>query len=154
MKRSIFLISIILVFGCASRVVKLEQYSMSMNLKVAADSSVTIGDDENIHGVLWLNPILKMEGVNADKVRLIQNYGRYFVCADNFKHVWMVEPKGDGLSASYTAIDATPADKADAYNEISLSRYGSRENACVRFRFNGKEVFIDKKGGVNEKCEK
>jgi hypothetical protein len=134
--------------------IQFEQYSMSMNLKIAADSSVTIGSDEHFIGVLWLNSILKSENVPVEKIKLIQNYGAYFLCAENFKHVWMVEPEDDGLSGEYQAIDVTPKDKTDAYQEIGFSRYGSRENACVKFRFNKQEVFINKKGAVHEKCDK
>jgi hypothetical protein len=125
-----------------------------MNLKVAADSSVTIGSDEQFFGVLWLNQILKAENVPVEKIKLIQNYGSYFICADNFKHVWMIEPEDDGLSGEYKSIDLTPKDQTDVYNEIGFSRYGSREDACVKFRFNKKEVFIDRKGNVHEKCGK
>lgn len=154
MKRIIFLVAVMVLFNCAASKLKFEQYSVSMNLKVAADSSITIGSDEQFFGVLWLNSVLKAENVPAEKIKLIQNYGRYFVCAENFKHIWMVEPKDDGLSGKYQAIDVTPDDKTDAYNEIAFSRYGSRENACVKFRFNKKEVFIDRKGNVHEKCGK
>lgn len=154
MKRFIFLIPLFVWFGCTANMVKFEQYSVSMNLKVAADSSVTIGADDQFLGVLWLNPILETEKVSVEKLTLIQNYGRYFICANNFKQVWMIEPKADGLSGKYTAIDVTPDDKTDAYDQIAFSRYGSREDACVKFRFNKKEVFIDRKGNVNEKCGK
>lgn len=152
MKRFIFLIPLFMWLGCSANMVKLEQYSVSMNLKVAADSSVTIGADDQFLGVLWLNPILETEQVSVEQLKLIQNYGRYFICAENFKHVWMIEPKTDGLSGKYTAIDVTPDDKTDAYSEIAFSRYGSRDNACVKFRFNKNEVFMDRKGNVNEKC--
>lgn len=154
MKRLILLVAVLVLFNCAAHLVKFEQYSVSMNLKVAADSSVTIGSDEQFFGVLWLNSVLKAENVAAEKIKLIQSYGRYFICAENFKHVWMVEPEEDGLSGEYKAIDITPKDKTDVYNEIAFSRYGSRENACVKFRFNNKEVFIDRKGNVHEKCGK
>jgi len=153
-KRFIFLLFVLLLVGCAARVVKFEQYSVAMNLKVAADSSVVIGDDEKFFGVLWLTPILQAENVQIEKIKVIQNYGKYFVCANNFKHLWMVEPKNDGLSGTYQAIDVTPKDQTDAYSEVALSRYGSREKACVKFRFNKQEVFIDRKGKVNEKCGK
>ncbi len=56
------------MFGCAATVVRFEQYSMLMSLPVAADSSVTIGNDERFYGVLWLNPILKAENVPVEKV--------------------------------------------------------------------------------------
>jgi hypothetical protein len=151
-KRLIFLLLVLLLASCATKAIKFEQYSVAMNLKVEADSSVVIGDDERFFGVIWLNPILKEEKVQPEKIKVIQNYGKYFVCANNFAHVWMVVPKGDGLSAVYKAIDVTPKDKADAYSDVGLSRYGSKENACVKFRFNKQEVFIDKKGKVNEKC--
>ncbi len=154
MKRLIFLVAVFVLFKCAASIVKFEQYSVSMDLKVSADSSVTIGNDEQFFGVLWLNSVLKAENVPVERIKLIQNYGKYFVCAENFKHVWMVEPKDDGLSGKYQAIDVTPDDKADVYNDIAFSRYGSRENACVKFRFNKTEVFIDKKGNVHEKCGK
>ena len=154
MKRLFFLVAVFVLFNCAARMIKFEQYSVSMNLKVAADSSVIIGNDEQFFGVLWLNSVLTAENVPVEKIKLIQNYGKYFVCADNFKHVWMVEPKDDGLSGKYEAIDVTPKDKTDAYQEIGFSRYGSRDNACVKFRFNKKEVFIDRKGDIHEKCGK
>ncbi len=154
MKRLFLLVAVLVLFNCASRMIQFEQYSMSMNLKVAADSSVTVGNDEHFFGVLWLNSILKSENVPVEKIKLIQNYGTYFLCAENFKHVWMIEPEDDGISGEYKAIDVTPKDKTDVYNEIAFSRYGSRENACVKFRFNKKEVFINKKGDVHEKCGK
>lgn len=151
MKRLIFVVSMFLLFSCSSKVVRFEQYSpLAMNPKVAADSSITLGDDEKSFGVLWLTPILKEENVKADKVKVIQNYGKYYICAENFKHVWMIEPEEDGITGEYEAIDVTPDDKTDAYSEISLSRYGS----CVKFRYNKKEIFIDKKGKLNEKCVK
>jgi hypothetical protein len=152
MKKLIFLFPALFVLGCAATVTRFEQYSVSMNLKVAADSSITIGDDEKFFGVLWLNPILKSENVPVDHVKLIQNYGSYFICADQFKRVWMVEPEEDGLSGEYKAIDVTPDDKIDAYADVGLSRYGSREKTCVKFKFNKTEVYIDKKGRVHEKC--
>ncbi len=152
MKQLISLVVALILFNCAARLVKFEQYSVSMNLKVAADSSVTIGNDEQFFGVLWLNSVLKAENVPVEKIKLIQNYGKYFVCAEHFKHIWVVEPKDDGLSGKYKAIDVTPNDKTDDYNEIAFSRYGSRENACVKFRFNQKEAFIDRKGNVHDKC--
>lgn len=154
MKQLIFLVVTFVLLNCAANSIKFEQYSVSMNLKVAADSSVTIGSDEQFFGVLWLNSILKTENVAVEKIKLIQNYGRYFVCAENFKHVWLIEPEEDGLSGEYQAIDVTPKDKADGYNEIGFSRYGTPENACVKFRFNKQEVFIDRKGNVHEKCGK
>jgi hypothetical protein len=151
-KRFIFLLLVLPIIGCATKAVRFEQYSVAMNLKVEADSSVVIGDDEKFFGVIWLNPILEEEKVQPEKVKVILNFGKYFVCANNFAHIWMIEPKSDGLSAAYKAIDATPKDKADSYSDVGLSRYGSREEACVKFRFNKQEVFIDKKGKVNEKC--
>jgi len=154
MKKSIFLILTFILFACSSKMVRFEQYSVSMNLKVAADSSVTIGDDEKFYGILWLNPIMKAENTKTEKVKLIQNYGKYFVCADQFKNIWMIEPEEDGVSGEYKPIDVTPDDKTDAYSEIGLSRYGSKDKTCVKFRFNKKEVFIDMKGKVHEKCEK
>ena len=154
MKQLILLVAVMILFNCAASKLKFEQYSVSMNLKVAADSSITLGSDEQFFGVLWLNSILKAENVPAEKIKLIENYGRYFVCAENFKHVWVVEPNDDGLSGTYKAIDVTPDDKIDAYNDIGFSRYGSKENVCVKFRFDNKEVFIDRKGNVHEKCGK
>lgn len=154
MKRLSFLVAIFLLFNCAAQLVKFEQYSVSMNLEVAADSSVTVGSDEQFFGVLWLNAILKTENVPVEKIKLIQNYGKYFICAENFQHVWIIEPEDDGLSGEYQSIDITPEEKSDAYTEISFSRYGSREQACVKFRFNKQEVFIDRKGKVHEKCGK
>jgi hypothetical protein len=154
MQKLSLLIFLFILFACSSKMVRFEQYSVSMNLKVAADSSVTIGDDEKFYGVLWLNPILKEENVKTDKIKLIQNFGKYFVCGDQFKNVWMIEPEDDGATGEYKAIDVTPDDKTDTYSEISLSRYGSKEKTCVKFRFNKKEVFIDMKGKVHETCAK
>jgi hypothetical protein len=153
-KRIIILVAAMILLNCAASKLKFEQYSVTMNLKVTADSSITVGSDEQFFGVLWLNSVLKAENVPVEKIKLIQNYGKYFICAENFKHVWMIEPEEDGLSGVYKAIDVTPKDKTDIYNEIGFSRYGSRENACVKFRFNNKEVFIDRKGNVHEKCGK
>ncbi|MDZ7264759.1 MAG: hypothetical protein ONB16_09260 [candidate division KSB1 bacterium] len=154
MKQIIFLGSVLIVLSCATRVVRFEQYSVTMNLPVAADSSVVIGNDQHFSGVLWLNTILKAENVPVEKIKLIQNYGRYFLCAENFQHVWLIEPEEDGLSGEFKAIDVTPKDKADRYTDIGFSRYGTREHACVKFRFNKQEVFINRKGNVDEKCNK
>jgi hypothetical protein len=139
--------------GCTSRIVKFEQYSVAMNLKVETDSSVYIGSDEKFSGVLWLNPILKQEKISAKEVKLIQNFGKFYVCADHFKNVWLIEPKSDGISADYKALDVTPKDTSDVYHDIGFSRYGSKDKACVKFRFNKQEIFIDRKGKVNEKCD-
>jgi hypothetical protein len=142
----------LILVACSSRVVNFEQYSVAMDLKIEADSSVYIGSDEKFSGVLWLNPILMLERTGVNEVKLIQNFGKYFVCADNFKNVWLIEPKGDGVSASYKALDLTPDDTSDVYNGVGFSRYGSKDKACVKFRYNKHEFFIDKKGKINEKC--
>lgn len=154
MKQFILLLAVLTMIGCAANTVKFEQYSLAMNLPVAADSSVTIGSDEQFFGMLWLNSILKTENVPIESIQLIQNYGKYFIVAENFKHVWLVEPEEDGLSGEYKAIDVTPKDKTDGYNEIGFSRYGTPDNACVKFRFNQQEVYLDRKGNVHEKCGK
>lgn len=148
-------VSLFLVFmlaGCTSRIVKFEQYSIAMNLKVEADSSVYIGSDEKFSGVVWLNPIFTHEKTAVKEVKLIQNYGVFFLCADNFRNIWLIEPKSDGISAKYESLDVTPEDTTDAYTNIGFSRYGSQEKACVKFKYNQKEVFIDRKGKINEKC--
>lgn len=152
MKPFILLGWVLLLLSCASRVVRFEQYSVAMNLPVAADSSVIVGSDEHFSGVLWLNTILRAENVPVEKIKIIQNYGRYYLAAENFQHVWVIEPEEDGLSGEYKAIDVTPKDKSDRYTKVGFSRYGTREKACVKFRFNNNEVFIDRKGNVNEKC--
>jgi hypothetical protein len=151
-KKLIFLVPVLLLIGCAStRVTKFEQYSLAMDLKVAADSSVVIGGDDSFNGVLWLNPIIEAENIRVDKIKLIRNYGNYLVCGENFKRVWMIEPKSDGLTGKYKAIDATPSEKMDVYTGVALSRYGSGKNVIVKFGFNQQQVFIDKKGKVHEK---
>lgn len=154
MKRFIVLIALFVWFSCTTKMLKFNQYSLSMNLMVAADSSVVIGTDDHFFGVLRLDPILETEQVAVEKIKLIQNYGRYFVCAENFKNVWMIEPNDDGMTGQYTAIDVTPEDKTDAYQTIVFSRYGAGENICVKFGFNNKQVVIDRKGNVHEKCGK
>lgn len=154
MKRIILLVALIGLLSCAANRIKFEQFSVSLHLQVAPDSSVTIGSDEQFLGILWLTEILRTENVPVEKIKLIQNYGRYFICAEGFKHVWMVDPQKDGMSAKSKPIDVTPKDKSDAYRQIALSRYGTRDNACVKFRFNQKEIFIDRKGKIHEKCGK
>lgn len=151
MKRLIFLILVFLWLGCASTLLRFEQYSMVMNLPVAADSSVTLGNDDHFSGILWLNPILKAENVPTTQIKLIQNYGIYFLCAENFRRVWMIERGNDGLSANYKAIDVTPADETDAYTKIYLSRYGTLQKTYVKFKFNNGEVYLDRKGHFYEK---
>lgn len=152
MKQFILLGWVLILLSCAARVVRFEQYSVAMNLPVAADSSVIVGSDEHFSGVLWLNTILRAENVPVEKIKIIQNYGRYYLAAENFQHIWVIEPEEDGLSGEYKAIDVTPKDKADRYTKVGFSRYGTSEKACVKFRFNNSEVFIDRKGNVNEKC--
>ncbi|MDZ7330531.1 MAG: hypothetical protein ONB31_00975 [candidate division KSB1 bacterium] len=154
MKKYILLFAIVGTLNCAANRIQFEQFSVSLNLPVAPDSSVTIGSDEQFFGVLWLAEIIKAEQVQPEKIKLIQNYGRYFICADGFKHVWMIEPQRDGMSAKFKAIDVTPKDKTDDYRQIGLSRYGTRDHACVKFRFNQHEIFIDRKGNIHEKCGK
>ena len=85
-------------------------------------------------------------------MKLIENYGIYYLCADDFKNVWIIQPGDDGMTGSFKAIDVTPDDETDTMKGISFSRYGSKENTCVKFRFNGNEIFIDRKGKLNEKC--
>lgn len=154
MKKIVMLVWPLLVLACAGgKQLAFEQYSVAMNLVVEADSSVFIGTGEKFSGVLWLQPVLKTEQVSTPSVKVIQNYGAYYVCAERFKNIWVVQPKSDGLSASTRPLDVTPKDKADDYTNIAFSRYGAKEKAMVRFRFGSREVFIDKKGGVHETYE-
>ncbi len=153
MRKLVVLLSMLAIAGCSSKLVRFEQYSVAMNLNVDADSSVYLGEGDKFNGVLFLNPIFAAEEMEAAQVKVIQNFGRYYVCAEQFKNVWQIEPKSDGISGKYKAIDVTPEDETDVLKNISFTRYGNADKACVRFRFNGKEVFIDKKGGLNEVCE-
>ena len=77
MKIIVFSLIFLILAGCSSRLVTFEQYSVAMNLKVEADSSVYIGSDEKFSGVLWLNPILLQERSTVNEVKLIQNFGKY-----------------------------------------------------------------------------
>jgi len=152
MNRIIFSFLVFILAGCSSRIVKFEQYSVAMNLKVESDSSVYIGSDEKFNGVIWLAPILLHEKTAVKNVKLIQSYGIYYICADNFRNLWLIEPKSDGISANYESLDITPKDTTDVYKDVGFSRYGSQEKACVKFKYNQKEVFVDRKGKINEKC--
>lgn len=140
-----------LFLACAATVTRFEQYSPAMTLAVEPDSTVVIGRDDQFTGVLWLNPILAAEKTPVTQVKLIENYGVYFVAAEGFRRIWMIEPKGDGMSAVYRSVDVTPKDETDVYERISLSRYGTSDNACVRVRLGRREAFVDKKGRVYEK---
>lgn len=153
MKKALFLVILIALAGCSKQVVRFDQYSMAMNLKVEADSSLFLGDDDKFTGVLFINQILAAEKVPVSTIKLIKNYGKYYLCADDFQNLWQIEPRNDGLSAVYKAVDVTPEDKTDLLKNVNLSRYGTAEKSCVRFRFNGKEVFINQKGGLNEECK-
>ena len=152
MKKVLIVAAIFFLVACAGRMIQFEQYSMAMSQKISADSSIYLGSDETFQGVIWLNPILKQENIKVEFVNFIENYGIYYLCADEFKNVWLIEPGDDGMTGSYKAIDVTPEDENDTMNEISFSRYGSKENTCVKFRYNGKEIFIDRKGKLNENC--
>lgn len=154
MQRLIFILPLMMLLSCAASVTRFEQYSLSMSLPVAADSSVTIGDDERLNGVLWLTPILKAEDVTIERIKLIQNYGFYYLCGEGFKHVWVIERKRDGLTGKYKALDVTPKDKTDVYEGVGFARYGEGEQVCVRFKFNKQEVYIDKKGRAHETCNR
>ena len=143
-------IIIILAIGCAGKLIKFDQYSEVMSLKVEPDNSVFIGEDDNFTGVLFIGPIFTEENISPKKVKLIKNYGKYYLCAENFRNVWIIEPKNDGKSAGYKAIDATPGEKDDRYSGIGFSRYGSKENVNIKFKFNSKTVFIDRKGKIHE----
>jgi hypothetical protein len=153
MKKALILVALIALAGCHKQVVRFDQYSVAMNLAVEADSSIYLGDGDKFNGVLFINQILAAEMQPVKAVKLIQNYGRYYLCAEDFKNLWQIEPKADGVSAKYKAIDVTPEDKTDLLKNVNLSRYGTDEKACVRFRFNGKEIFINQKGGLNEECK-
>jgi hypothetical protein len=152
MRRILFLTGVILLAGCAGRVIQFEQYSIAMDQAVSADSSIYLGDEEKFHGVMRLGPILEQEKAAVKSVKIIQNYGKYFLSADGFKNVWMIEPESDGLTGRYGAIDVTPGDTTDVLKDISFSRYGSKENTCIKLRYDSKEIFIDRKGKLNEKC--
>ncbi|MBN1406338.1 MAG: hypothetical protein JW956_01035 [Calditrichaceae bacterium] len=152
MKKAICIAAVFFLVACAGRMIQFEQYSMAMSQKVSAESSIYLGSDETFQGVIWLNPILKEENVKTESVKLIENYGIYYLCADDFKNVWIIQPGDDGMTGSFKAIDVTPDDETDTMKGISFSRYGSKENTCVKFRFNGNEIFIDRKGKLNEKC--
>ncbi|HOC88441.1 MAG TPA: hypothetical protein PLO28_08595 [bacterium] len=153
MKKALILIALFALAGCSKQVVRFDQYSVAMNLTVDADSSVYLGDGDKFNGVLFIAPILREENQPVSAVKLIQNYGRYYLCAEEFKNVWMIEPVSGGTEGKFKAIDVTPEDETDQLRNISLSRYGTEEKACVRFRFNGKEIFINQKGGLNEECK-
>lgn len=153
MRKIMLCMLLLAIWGCSSRILKFEQYSVAMNLAVSPDSSLYIGKDDQFSGILWLQPILKAENIAVKSVKLIQNYGRFFLCAENFKNVWLIEPAKDGLSAKYKAVDVTPKDKNDVLTSIGFSRYGTEEVTYVKFRFNKNEVLIDKKGGIDEKSE-
>jgi hypothetical protein len=149
--KKLIIAGLALLAACSgARRVPFAQYSVAMNLTVEADSSVFIGTDEKFNGVLWINDILRAEQTPAKSVSVIENYGKLYVCTDQFKNVWIVTPHKDGLTASCKALDVTPDDETDAYSSVGFSRYGSRENAAVRFRFSGRQIFIDKKGKVHE----
>ena len=152
MKKVLCIAAVFFLVACAGRMIQFEQYSMAMTQKVAADSSIYLGTDETFQGVIWLNPILKEENVKIESVKFIENYGVYYFCAEGFKNVWVIEPEEDGVTGEYEALDVTPDDPNDIMKGISFSRYGSKENTCVKFRYNGKEIFIDRKGKLNEKC--
>jgi len=152
MKKVIILAAVFLLIACAGRMIQFEQYSMAMTQKVAADSSIYLGTDETFQGVIWLNPILKEENVKVESVKFIENYGVYYLCADGFKKIWKIQPGKDGVTGEYKAIDVTPDDENDSMTGVSFSRYGSKEKTCVKFRNSGKEIFIDRKGNLNEKC--
>jgi hypothetical protein len=153
MKKALIVIAMVAMAGCSKQLVRFDQYSVSMNLKVDADSSIYLGDGDKFNGVLFINPILKEENVPVSSVKLIQNYGRYYLCAEDFKNLWMIQPASDGISGKYKAVDVTPEDETDVLKNISLARYGTDDKTCVRFRFNGKEIFINQKGGLNEECK-
>ncbi len=153
MKKALMLIVLIFLAGCSKQLVRFDQYSVAMNLKVEADSSVYLGDGDKFNGVLFLGPILQKETAPVTAVKVIQNYGRYYLCAEEFQNLWMIQPTADGTSGKYKAIDVTPEDKSDTLKNIGLARYGDQEKTCVRFRFNGKEIFINQKGGLNEECK-
>jgi hypothetical protein len=152
MNKVLVFAAIILLAACANRIIQFEQYSIAMNQKISADSSIYLGDEEKFQGVVWLEPILKQENAEVKSVKLILNYGIYYLCAEGFKNIWMIEPEEDGMTGEYKALDVTPDDATDVMTGISFSRYGSKENTCVKFRYNDKEIYIDRKGKLNEKC--
>jgi uncharacterized protein YxeA len=153
MKYILLFITILLTISCAAKLIRFDQYSVTMNLTVEPDSSLFIGNDEAFTGVLFLAPILHEEKMDVDRVKLIKNYGKYYLCAEKFKNIWMIEPKDDGLTANYRPIDVTPKEKGDSYKEISFSRYGDKENVMIKFKFNKREIFIDRKGNLHEKSK-
>ena len=154
MKKSLLLLSALIFISCAGRqVVKFERYSVSMILPVEADSTVYVGTPEKFVGVLSIEPILKAENVKIQSIKVIENFGIFFVCADQFQHIWMIEPRGDGMTARYKAIDVTPDDKTDRMSDTGFSRYGSDDNVCIKFRNSQNEVFINKKGKIDEECK-
>ena len=150
MKYILTITLILLTISCAGKLIKFDQYSMAMSLKVEADSSVFIGEDEIFTGILFLGPIMKEENITLKKVKVIKNYGKYYLSAEKFKNVWIIKPKDDGISASYKAVDVTPDNKDDHYSNIGFSRYGKKEDVAVKFKFNNKNVFIDRKGNIHE----
>jgi hypothetical protein len=152
MNKAFGFLALIFLAGCAGSIIHFEQYSLAMDQAVEPDSSVYLGSDEKFQGVLWLSPILKQEKADVKSVKIIQNYGKYFVCAENFKNIYMIEPNSDGVTGTYKPIDVTPGDTTDVLTGISFARYGSKENTCVKFRYYGKEIFINREGEINEQC--
>jgi hypothetical protein len=152
MRYLLMLSAVLLWAGCSSKMIRFEQYSLAMNLPVAADTTVHLGSDEHFQGILGLGPIMLEEKQMAKSVKVIRNYGAYYLSADKFKNVWLIIPEDDGQHGTYQAIDPTPDDTSDVVSEIYFSRYGQGENTCVKFRSAGKEIFIDREGKINEKC--
>jgi hypothetical protein len=142
---------LLLALACsAGKQLVFEQYSLAMTATVEPDSSIYVGNSDKFSGVIRLLPIFENENLAPKSVKLIENYGLYYICADQFKNVWVVRPKSDGMNAGFKALDVTPKDKTDSYTNVNFSRYGSKDKAVVRFRYNGTQIHIDRKGGLNE----
>jgi hypothetical protein len=115
MKINGFFLSLILFFGCTTNrvIISFQQNSELFKVKVDDVKMVSIKDKEYTTprlGWLDISPIVNYESSNVKEIVLILYKGVYFLTAENFRNIWLIKCKKDGLTASCTPI-SLPSNK-------------------------------------------
>lgn len=95
--------------GCISShkvLIDLEQNSEGFDIIVKDPKQVEIKNMNFIPRIGWINisPILDYENSKVEKIVLVIHKGIYFLVAKNFKNVWLIKPRSNGISAKATPV--------------------------------------------------
>ena len=96
--QSYLVIGLIFLVSCAPTLYMKQSFREALELPVVK-GTIALNRGETME----IDPILKKEGVQPEKIVLTCLYGRYFITGDNFQYVWMIAPGGKE-NASFSAL--------------------------------------------------